>query len=143
LAAPEQSPTTPEVVLGPDAEPNTIVLAIVGPITRADVPDLCKRARALLEANEADLVLCDVGALANPDVVAVDVLARLQLTARKLGRRVRVERAGPELKELIDLVGLAAEVPCGDLSLESRRQAEKREESGRVEEERDPGESLT
>jgi ABC-type transporter Mla MlaB component len=142
LAAPEQSPATPKIVLGPDPEPNTIVLVIVGPIARADVPDLCKRARTLLEGSEADLVLCDVGALANPDVVAIDMLARLQLTARSLGRRVQVERAGTELKELITLVGLAAEVPCGDLPFESWRQAEEREKSGRVEEERDSGEPL-
>jgi anti-anti-sigma regulatory factor len=67
---------------------------------------------------------------------AVDVLARLQLAARRRGIELRIV-ASPEVRELIGLCGLE-EV----LRVEPLRQAEEREERGGVEEEReflDPG----
>ncbi len=45
-----------------------------------------------------------------PDLAAVDALARLQLSARRLGGRVRLRDVSQELAELLDLVGLAREV---------------------------------
>ncbi|MBA2476920.1 MAG: hypothetical protein H0V40_13310, partial [Actinobacteria bacterium] len=65
--------------------PSTIVLALGGSLARADLPALCASFRVLLEASEADVVLCDVGALVDVDAAAIDALARLQLTARRLG----------------------------------------------------------
>jgi hypothetical protein len=47
----------------------------------------------------------DASALA-PDVLTVDGLARIQLSARRHGRRLRLWRASDELRELIELVGL-------------------------------------
>ncbi len=113
------------------------MLTFRGPIDPADVPDLCERARALLEATEADLAICDVGELVDPDAATVEALARLQLTAGRLGRRVTVRRACGELKELVALMGLTDVVPCVDSDLETGRQSEQREPPGRVEEERD------
>jgi hypothetical protein len=60
----------------------------------------------------------------------VDALARLQLSARRGGYRVRLVEAPGELVELVELVGLG-EV----LGVEARRQPEKREERVGVEEE--------
>ena len=48
---------------------------------------------------------CDVAAAA-PDAVTVDLLARLELAARRSGCRVRLENASPELCELIAFMGL-------------------------------------
>ena len=48
-----------------------------------------------------------------PDLAAVDVLARLALAARRLGCRIRLADADPDLLgllELVGLVGLAREV---------------------------------
>jgi hypothetical protein len=67
-----------------------------------------------------------------PDVATVDALARLQLAARRAGRRLRLRRASKELVELITFCGLG-EV----LGVEPRRQTEEREEPLRVEEERE------
>ena len=67
-----------------------------------------------------------------PGLWTVDVLARLQLAARRSGVEIRLARASRELRELIDLVGLA-----GVLPVEAGRQAEARKERGRVEEERE------
>ena len=75
----------------------------------------------------------DVSSLA-PDAVTVDTLARLQLAARRVGRKVRLREASDELVELITFCGLR-----DVLGVEPRGQAEQREQSLRLEEERDLG----
>jgi len=92
-------------------EPRTILFVIGGPIACADVPGLCERVRVLADGSDAEVVVCDVGALVDPDAVTVDALARLQLTARRLGRRVRLRHASAELQELLAFVGLDEVVP--------------------------------
>ena len=67
----------------------------------------------------------------------VDLLARLQLEARRLGIDVRLRHATPALRELIAFAGLEEA-----LRLELEREPEEREEPLRVQEERqlgDPG----
>ena len=140
LAAPEESPTTPPPGRRMPPEPPTLVLVLSGRIARDDIPKLCECARVLLEGEHGEVVVCDVGAVVSPDAVTVDALARLQLVARRVGRRVLLLHAGRDLLDLLDLMGLANVVPlCGDLSLEPRREAEQREEPCGVEKEGDPG----
>jgi ABC-type transporter Mla MlaB component len=97
--------------LRPSVGATTIVYNVEGRIARPDVPGLCERVRVVLEASGADLVVCDVGALIDPDAVAVDALARLQLMARRLGRHVRLHHASRELKELLAFMGLNDVLP--------------------------------
>jgi ABC-type transporter Mla MlaB component len=92
--------------------PGGTVLVMIGPIARESIPALCERARMLLEGCDAGRVACDVGALAEPDVVTIDGLARLQLTARRLGYRVELRRACGELEALLVLTGLSDVLPC-------------------------------
>ena len=111
------------------------------PIERADIPTLCERATALLAGTGGvvDHLDCDVGGV-RPDAVTVDALARLELTARRLGCHVRLMNASPELEDLLAFMGLSETLVTGNVSgVEARRQAEEREEAGRVEEEDDPG----
>lgn len=88
----------------------TVAFAIGGPIARADLPGLCARVCALLERNGAATVLCDVRGV-EPDAVAVDALARLQLAAGRHGCRVRLRNASDELRELVRFMGLAHVLP--------------------------------
>jgi anti-anti-sigma regulatory factor len=53
----------------------------------------------------ADVLTVDAAGLP-ADVVTVDALARLQLAARRSGRKVRLTGASPELIRLIRLCGL-------------------------------------
>ena len=60
----------------------------------------------------------------------VDVLARLQLVARRHGFELRVVESGEEVRCVIELAGLSAV-----LALEPKRQPEQREQRLRVQEE--------
>jgi hypothetical protein len=102
----------------PSARPTTVVCVVAGPIARADVPAICGHVAALLEATGADVALCDVGSLA-ADAVAVDALARIQLAAARMGRRVVLRHAAADLRDLLAFVGL-----MGVLRIESGGQAE-------------------
>jgi hypothetical protein len=57
------------------------------------------------------------------DITLVGALARIQLIARRQGRRVRLLDATPELRGLLELVGLA-----GVVGGEPRREAERGED---------------
>nr|MBA2600483.1 STAS domain-containing protein [Actinomycetota bacterium] len=139
MAAPEGSPTSLHA-LRPPHEPRTIVLIISDSISRGDLPGLSQRAGILLEGCDADLIVCDVATHVEPDAVAVDALARLQLVAIRSGRQVRLRHASGELLELLTLLGLSDVVPSYDGSgIEPEGQTEKREETRGVEEEADIG----
>jgi hypothetical protein len=84
-------------------------------------------------------IVCDVGALA-PDAPAVDVLARLQLEAKRLGHEIRLRNASNELRELLIFAGLRdvlrVEPSCVEPSyVKPGGQTEEREQPLRVEEE--------
>jgi ABC-type transporter Mla MlaB component len=90
--------------------PETISLAIRGPIARADLPGLCGRVCALLEGTHREVVLCDVSGIA-PDAVTVDALARLQVAARRHDCQVRLRHASGQLLELVAFMGLEDLLP--------------------------------
>ncbi|MCX4818922.1 STAS domain-containing protein [Streptomyces sp. NBC_01142] len=83
-----------------------IVVRIAGRVTPGDVPRLCDELSARVPDAAAPEVICDVGALTHADLAAVNAVARLRLTARRLGCPIRLRNAGPELRALLDLVGL-------------------------------------
>jgi anti-anti-sigma regulatory factor len=97
-------------------------------VTRADVPVLCAGLADLLRGRTGSVVICDVAGVARPDVVTVDALARLRLTARRHGCELVVGGAGAELSRLLRLVGLTDVLP------QVGREAEQREQAGGVEE---------
>ena len=99
-----------------------------------DVDGLCARAAKALAARSDRRLLCDAGALRDVDLGAVEALARVALTVRRRGGRMRLIGASVELLDLLAFCGLPRE-----LGLETERDAEHREEALRVEEEGDPG----
>jgi anti-anti-sigma regulatory factor len=148
VVAPEESPTPPRVASTVQPPRSTrkapaIELSVVGAIGRDDIPALCERARGLIESGDGDRLICDVGAVAAPDAVTIDALARLQLTARRLGRDIVLRHASDELRDLLDFVGLGGAIPLSERSrIDTRRQAKEREEGRGVEEERDPADPI-
>jgi ABC-type transporter Mla MlaB component len=94
---------------------STHAVMAVGPaIARADIPWLCERLARLLDQCGAAEVSCDVAAVTDPDGVTIEALARLQLTARRRGRRIRLSGACGELRGLLALTGLAEVLPLHD-----------------------------
>jgi ABC-type transporter Mla MlaB component len=128
---------------------------VIGPtIDRAEIRAWCQRIEAMLLAGEAGTVICDVGTIDQPDIVTIELLARLQLTAQRSGGGIQITGAHPRLRELITLVGLAAALPlalagppadgrasAGGLPVEPSREPEQREQSLGVEEVVDPADS--
>ena len=89
-----------------------LVLSVEGPITDAAVARLCDRLRAVLATSDVDVVTYDVRSIARADATALEALARLQLTARRMGRSVRLCHVSSELHDLLHLAGLSETVPA-------------------------------
>jgi anti-anti-sigma regulatory factor len=138
LAGPGEPPPPSVRAVGPPPEPSTNVLVIRAPIDPGDASSLYEHALLLLEDSDADPVIFDVGELNDPDAATVDALARLQLTARRMGRRIRLLNACGELRDLLTLMGLAEVVPCGASGVEPGGQIEQGEQGVGIEEEGDP-----
>ena len=88
----------------------TVAFSIWGPIRRDDLPGLCDRVCALLQASRPMVALCRVDGVP-PDAVTVDALARLQLAARRNGCQVRLRGASRELLQLVEFMGLRDVLP--------------------------------
>lgn len=117
--------------------PASTVWVIDPPIGRADIPVLCARLADLLRRYGPDgaVVVCDVGGIVEPSAITVEALARLRLTAQRLGADIRVRGAHIRLRQLLALTGLCEVIPIdGDSALEPHRQAEQREQPLDVEE---------
>ncbi|MDI3423575.1 STAS domain-containing protein [Streptomyces luteolus] len=84
-----------------------LVVGLGARVARDEVPQLCEQMLAGLQATGATEVVCDAGALAVPDMAAVEALARMRLTARRAGAGMRIRDPGPRLAGLLALVGLA------------------------------------
>jgi ABC-type transporter Mla MlaB component len=136
MLALEGSPTAAAHALRPPSGPKTVIVVFGGPIPRVAVPALCAHVRRLLDAG-ADLVTCDVSALANPDLDAIDTLAHVQLTALRQGRAIRLRNPRVELQGLLALTGLDDALrPVVELRIDPRGKTEEWEEL-RVDEEVD------
>jgi ABC-type transporter Mla MlaB component len=120
--------------------PGAIVFVLSPPISKGDIRALCDRVQRVLERYPADAVICDVGALVDPDAVTVDALARLQLTARRCGRGICLRNTCLQLQELLSLMGLREVLLAKSASsVEACGQAEEGEQALGVEKEADPG----
>lgn len=95
--------------------PESYLVLAIGPTPGPwDLPELCARidrARDNLPPDGSLVVLCDVGAVARPDLAALDALARLRLHAVRAGAALRLWRAGPRLRLLLKLTGLGKVLP--------------------------------
>ncbi len=115
-------------------------LRLTGTFDRRSVVPIRDRLRRL-SADRNDLA-CDVTGVA-PDLRALDALAQLQLTVRRLGGELRLEGVPPGLMELALLAGLDDILSIAGASrvgsdVETRRQPEQREQPLGVEEEHTP-----
>ncbi|MGC4995611.1 STAS domain-containing protein [Streptomyces sp. DT195] len=93
----------------PDVDPRTDpVLVLRGPVNRDVVTGLSDVVRGM--ARGGGVVVCDVRGLDPPGLAHVDLLARLELAARRAGGRIRLREPAPALRALLGLVGLCLQV---------------------------------
>jgi anti-anti-sigma regulatory factor len=85
-----------------------IMLLLDPTMGRPDIGPLCVRLAELLREHRAGgaVVVCDVSGVVEASAVVVEALARLRLTARRLGAEMRVRGAQPDLRGLLALTGL-------------------------------------
>lgn len=84
-------------------------------------------------APKEQVLYCHAGALTDPDLGTVEVLAHLQLVARRHGIAVRLCHVPPPLEELLVLAGLTEGV-LGCLCTEPSGKPEEGKEPGGIEE---------
>ncbi|TRV79531.1 STAS domain-containing protein [Streptomyces sp. 130] len=96
--------------------PPPAALIVSGRLTRDAVPRLCADLEALLRTSpDPTTVYCDLSGVVHPDLTTVEAIARLSLTARRTGaRRLRLCGTPPELRVLLELVGLEVPLTQGD-----------------------------
>ncbi|MFI9390931.1 STAS domain-containing protein [Streptomyces bauhiniae] len=93
----------------PHVDPRTDpVLVLRGPVTRDGVAGLADVVRGLV--GRSGVVVCDVRALGPPSLPHVELLARLELAARRGGGRISLRGPEPALRALLGLVGLRLQV---------------------------------
>jgi ABC-type transporter Mla MlaB component len=91
---------------------HAITFVVYGPIGRDDLSGLYARVGRLLERNAPCQVAdCSI-ARVDADALAVEALARLQLTARRHGCRIRLRDAPAELVQLVSFIGLSHALPA-------------------------------
>lgn len=96
------------------AAPGCAVIVLRGRLQAPDVAGLRLPLRLVHDEAAATCLVCDVAGLVWPDLGTVDALARLQVLAHRLGRRVVLRGASECLHGLIELMGLTAQLPSVD-----------------------------
>ena len=75
------------------------------------------------------ILVIDVRTLTEPDLATIEVLARLQLTARRLGATIRLAHTCEQMRDLLACSGMGELLPLdADSGVDSDRLPEEREE---------------
>ncbi len=106
MGAPEEPPAASIVALQPAHDPTTLIVTMRGLIDRQAASRLGDEVGDLLRTTGARQLVCDVGGVIRTDAATVDAVCRIKVMARRVGCRVLVRHASPELVELLDLMGL-------------------------------------
>jgi hypothetical protein len=114
--------TEPESGAASPARTGPPQLDLSGHVGPERAAELCARVGSAAKAQSDDPLHCGVGAIEDPDIGTVDTLARMALTARRLGRGVELVAARPELRRLIAFAGLADVLRSDDEARDSQVQ---------------------
>ncbi|WP_079152048.1 STAS domain-containing protein [Streptomyces sp. RTd22] len=140
MAGPE--PENPPPESPPPALPPAVLVLDRPPETRAEVELLCARLGELVRHSAPGPVTVDVGAAQRPVLAMVETLARLRLTARRLGREMRLRNTGGELAAVLARAGLDEVLTApATLRLEPVGEPEEGEQPLGVQERVEPGDA--
>jgi anti-anti-sigma factor len=82
------------------------VLTLPSKVPPEAVPALCDQVRSLLNQAGTDHVTCDLQLLEYAGLASIDLLFRLQLTARRSGGYVQLQNTPRRIQQLIQQTGL-------------------------------------
>lgn len=126
----------------PPALPPAVLVLGRPPGTRAEVERLCERLCEVVRRSAPGPVTVDVGGAHRPGLAMVETLARLRLTARRLGREIRLRNTGGELAGVLARAGLDGVLTApGTLRIEPGGEAEEGEQPLGVQERVEPGDA--
>lgn len=77
-----------------------------GQLRKRHLPDLYEKVCVLLRDEPVDEVICDLHAIAQPDAVAVDALAKLRLVTAQSQIPLTLVRVPDALRELLTFTGI-------------------------------------
>ena len=86
--------------------PDLPVVTLAGRIEAPQIAAVCKRVRELICDQGANTVVVDVSGVIEPDMAALDALARLHLMARRFGRDLKIVHTCVQLEVLVAFSGL-------------------------------------
>lgn len=112
MTEPRRSPRTSRRAPPDGPDPRALETRLVAPVRAADVEGLCAWVRDEGARSGPRDVACDVEGLGKGDLGAINGLARLALAAHRAGGHLRLDGSTPELRELIEFVGLDRVLPC-------------------------------
>ncbi len=73
-------------------------------------------------------IVCDMSRIVDPDGPVLDALARLALTARRMGTSIELRNTCPRLADLIEIAGLGDVVAIVNSGVDVDGQVEEREQ---------------
>ncbi|RKN05570.1 STAS domain-containing protein [Streptomyces radicis] len=82
------------------------LFVIKGPVAREDVPGICERLTAHVRRGGVGDVTVDVAEVGGANAVTLEVVARLRLTAKRLGCGIRFVNMRAGLPGLVGWLGL-------------------------------------
>jgi NAD(P)-dependent dehydrogenase (short-subunit alcohol dehydrogenase family) len=116
----------------------TLFVVVDRPAAIGAVQALCGRVHAALSAMDVRMLVCDVSALEDADELALEAVARLQLTAKRAHASMRLVGVGSCLDALLVGAGFADVIDAWRSGPAVHGHAEQREQR-RVDEEVDTG----
>lgn len=105
MAAPEgpAGEVSADIAAGSENAP---IVAIRGRVGESEIADLCARIHSSFARADVSTVIVDVSGVVDPDVKALDALARLHLTAKRMGRHIKIRHTCRQLEDLVAFAGL-------------------------------------
>lgn len=83
-----------------------LIIEFPGSLQSSAIDELCGQVGGILAADASVVLVCDLNAVAAPDLALIDALAHLRLIARRHGIPMIIRHACAMACGLIDLVGL-------------------------------------
>lgn len=118
----EGTPRGPSSAASRGGPQGTGAFVVEGPIDRDDIPALCARVTRFIAGidGHGETIVCELTRTVTPTGDTVEALARLQLTALRLGHRLQLGPCCPTLRTMLDHIGFSEVIPDAPGSVDEK-----------------------